>query len=236
MRKRLTQEEAEARCLANNYGWPDGVDFGLVHQKYPLICLTCGDNTPKVFADVGRSGCKKCANATMRSANTFTHDEAVARGLAAKHPALLLEPCKGNKFKHKYRFLDCGHKWETIPNSLWSGHGCGRCYGNHGPTYVYFMQHEGYNAYKIGITAVDQKSWHSRIRHHEYTGWTLVHKVRCETRDEAEAAEKAVLYSWRHFPDGVTPEQIKKGHGETVSRVYVKEADVISVMSDLALV
>jgi|TARA_R110001606_G_C15178810_1_gene629062 hypothetical protein len=161
----------------------------------------------------------------------LTQEEAEAKGLDAKYPAQLLEPYKGRMVKYKYRFLNCGHEWELSLNNLVTGRGCGACYLDLGPTYLYLLQHEGFKAFKIGITAVEHgRPWDSRIRQFEYKGWTLVHKVKFETRAEAEAAEQAVLYSWRYFPDGVRPEQMKDGYGETVSRVYVLPADVLAIM------
>ena len=234
MPKGFTQEEAETKCLENGYGWPEGFVYKNRRTKYPLICLTCGDNRFKFFGSVGKAN-GKCQSCNI-SAKALTHEEAVDRGLAAKHPALLLEEYKGYHVKHVYRFLRCKHEHEIRAYALDDGQGCGACWFDPGPTYVYFMQHEGFNAYKIGITRIDQEM--DRVFRLAYKGWTLVHKVEYETREEAEAVEKAVLYSWRHFPAALTPEQMPNdgGYGETVSRVYVKEADVISVMSDLALV
>ena len=223
---KLTQEEAEARCLANGYQWPEGFVYEGSQKKYPLICLKCGGNRPKKFNDVVRAGCMDCATNAWR----LTHDEVVERCLAAKYPAQLLEPYKGHcGVKHLYRFLECGHEWEITPNSLWERRGCGECFFDQGPTYVYLMEHDDLNAYKIGITPVGLKLWRSRIRQHERKGWTLVHKIELATRKEALGLEKAIVDSWRAqgWPAGVTAEQIDKGHGETVSRKHVNKQHLI---------
>jgi hypothetical protein len=125
---KVTHDEAVARALDNNYRWPKSVLFEKVMEKYPLICLTCGDDSPKWFHHVGRpgGGCKNCANVAMSLDRRLTQDQVVAQGLAAEHPAELLEPYKGRcDKKHKYRFLGCGHEHETTPNNLQQGTGCG---------------------------------------------------------------------------------------------------------------
>lgn len=219
MSARLTHEQVVARCLKHGYQWPQGVVFEGVMKKYPLICLTCDDNRPKYFHNVVQSGCRNCYDVALR----LKHEQVVAQGLMAKHPAQLLEPYKGrSKVKHLYRFLDCGHDSEISPHNLvHSGQSCGVCYFNHGLTYLYLMEHQGLDAYKIGVTAVEHgQRWNSRINEHARRSWTLVHKVEFATRNEALALEKAIVDSWKAqgFPPGATKEQILKGYGETVSR------------------
>ena len=234
MGSRLTQAEVEERCLEHGVKWPDGVVFEGTRKKYPVICLTCGDNTPKLFRNVGRKGCKTCDNV----AKSLTHDEVFARGLAADHPALLLEEYKGSLVKHLYRFVACGHEWEIAPSNLNDhGKGCGACYINQGPTYLYLMEHQGFDAFKIGVTAVEHSlPANSRIHRHGLEGWTLTLSVRFETRPEALKAEKTIIDSWRDqgFPHGVTPEQMKyDGEGETVSTENVTARSIKEMMRSL---
>jgi len=231
MSVRLTHQQVVARCLEHGYQWPQGVVFEGALKKYPLICLTCGDNRPKYFHNVVQSGCRNCYDV----ASSLTHDEVVARGLAAPHPAELLEPYKGrSKAKHLYRFLDCGHDSEITPHNLvHNGQSCGVCYFNHGLTYLYLMEHQGLDAYKIGVTAVEHgQRWNSRIDEHMRRGWTLVHKVEFATRNEALALEKTIVDSWRDqgFPPGVTKEQMLKGYGETVSRELATAKTIKEIM------
>ena len=235
--KKLTQAEAEERALANGYRWPEGVIYEGGRTNYPLICLTCGDNTPKRFTNVGKCGCKKCHYVAQSLAQTLTHDEAVARGLAADHPALLLEEYKGAMVKHLYLFKDCGHEWEIQPNNLYLGRGCGECFHDQGLTYLYLMEHQGLAAFKIGVTAVEHGNpYDSRIYRHGLEGWTLTLSVRFEIRAEALKAEKKIIDSWREqgFPPGVTPEQMKYGgEGETVSTELVTARSIKEMMWSL---
>ena len=226
----LTQAEIEERCLANGYRWPEGVSYEGVKKNYPLICLTCGDNTPKWFTNVGQNGCKKCHYVAQSLAQTLTHDEAVAQGLAADHPALLLEEYKGTLVKHLYLFKDCGHEWEIQPNNLYLGRGCGECFHDQGLTYLYLMEHQGLAAFKIGVTAVEHSlPTDSRIHRYGLDGWTLTLSVRFETRAEALKAEKKIIDSWREqgFPPALQPGQMRRGgEGETVSRQLVTSGSI----------
>ena len=216
----LTQEAAVARVEANGFEWLDGPYLGHT-LKYQLRCTTCGEVTHKSFKEVGKSGCKKCSYTAKGASYRLTHDEAVARGLASDHPAQLLEPYKGRKVKHLYRFVECGHEQGITPHNLNDhGHGCGSCWFDLGPTYVYVLSNKQYEASKIGVTAVEHsKPTDSRIHQLGREGWILVDKFRCDTRDEALAIEKEIVDSWkdRGFPPGVTKDQIKGGYGETIA-------------------
>jgi predicted GIY-YIG superfamily endonuclease len=226
----LTQDEAVARCLEHGYQWPEGVVYEGAKKSYPLVCSICGNDCPKRFHNLGKRGCKKCA----RVARALTHEEVEARGLAAKYPAQLLEPYKGDlRFKHLYRFLRCGDEWEITPNNLGKGKGCGQCYHDQFRTYVYVMEHEEFDAYKIGVTSASPTWPHrSRIYQHESNGWTLVIKLEMATRKEAMALEKATVDGWRAkgFRAGVTKEQMLSGYGETVSRGRVDLCDILGMM------
>lgn len=224
----LTQDEVVARCLEHGYQWPEGVVYEGAKKSYPLVCLICGNDCPKRFNNLGKRGCKQCA----RVARALTHEEVEARGLAAKHPAQLLEPYKGDlRFKHLYRFLECGHEWEIDPNNLGKGKGCGECYHNQGPTFVYLMEHDGFNAYKIGITAVEHKvESRDRIRMHESDGWKFVNKVEHSTRAEALARETAVLDFYSDVEPALTPEEMSRGWGETLFRDQVDVHQIYLMM------
>jgi len=233
----LTQAEIEERCLANGYRWPEGVSYEGVKKNYPLICLTCGDNTPKRFSNVGQCGCKKCYGVAFGLAQTLTHDEAVAQGLGADHPALLLEQYKGVLVKHLYRFKACGHEWTISPNNLDNGRGCGECFHDQGLTYLYLMEHQGLAAFKIGVTAVEHSlPTDSRIHRYGLDGWTLTLSVRFETRAEALKAEKTIIDSWRDqgFPPALQPGEMKyRGEGETVLTELVTARSIKEMMWSL---
>jgi len=225
MPPKLTQETVEARCSANGFAWPKGVVFRKTQEKYPLICLTCGNDTPKWFSAVGVTGCKKCADVEM----SLTHDEVVAQGLAAKHPAQLLDPYKVCMVKHRYLFFKCGHEWEITPHHLDNGHGCGVCWYDQGPTYVYLMERDG--VLKIGITPVKPKlAKHSRIYKHSLDGFSLVHKEKHKTRKKALAREAAVL-DLRNGGPALKPGEMRHhGEGETFFKDQVDVNQIIGTM------
>ena len=163
---------------------------------------------------------------------TLTQKEVEARCLEADHPALLLEEYKGALIKHKYRFLACGHEWGIAPYKLHAGRGCGACYLDQGSTYLYLMEHDGLDAFKIGITAVKHKeAKRSRIRQHSRKGWELVFKLQVETRAEAETIEKRIIESWRDqgFPQALESGTLRNGgEGETVSRQLIHVNEIIN--------
>jgi len=93
-----------------------------------------------------------------------------------------------------------------------------------GPTYVYLLESEEFDAYKVGITGVHHRT-RNRIDLFGPKGWELVHKVEYPTRREARAAERAIVDSWRDLGCGpaVTADQMKYGgETETVSRAVNK--------------
>ena len=230
MTSAVTQVEAEERCLANGFAWPDGVVYKNNYTKYPLICLTCGDDTPKGLNTVGRHGCKKCFHVAKGLAKMLPHDEVVDRGLAALHPALLLEEYKGKGVKHLYRFFECGHEWEISPENLHKGKSCGACAYDQGATYVYLLQRG--NILKVGVTSVEHKKpTNCRIHQLGTDGFSLVHKAEHKTRKEALTIEKLIVDS-RNGGPALKPGDMKyDGYGETFFKDQVDVNQIVRMMA-----
>ena len=113
--------------------------------------------------------------------------------------------------------------------------GCGTCRFEQGPTFVYLLAHDEYNAFKIGFTAVVHKERTSdRLAYLQRDGWDVIYKVRYETRNEAIAIETTIKNSWKAqgFSPAVGQHQIWYGYTETVSKDLVDVNEIIKLMKE----
>ena len=148
----------------------------------------------------------------------YTTEE--AKAVIAKREGYWLaeDDYRGGGEKHFIGF-PCSHvNLVKFNNVSGKGQGCGECFFDQGPTYVYVVVSANHEAYKVGVDAVEQKN-SRRIYKHGIRGWRLIFKVRFETRREALAVEQMIIDSWREkgFPPAVTNDDlIDDGYSETV--------------------
>lgn len=90
-----------------------------------------------------------------------------------------------------------GHEWESTVSNRTHGQGCPECaeYGfNPGrPGYLYFLEHQAFSAFKIGITNVHT----SRLEAFRLRGWVVVHLELFEIGAMAAEAERRIKQWWR---------------------------------------
>jgi hypothetical protein len=98
-----------------------------------------------------------------------------------------------------------------------------------GPGVLYLMEHESFNALKIGISST--KSQRDRIGQHRAYGWRTVEVWSSENVQKARSIEQSVINWWRttlNAPQAVESEKMPQGgHTETVSKSIVSKDQVL---------
>jgi hypothetical protein len=126
-----------------------------------------------------------------------------------------------------------GHEWESTVNNRSHGQGCPECadYGFNPskPGYVYFIEHERFQAFKVGITNVGT----NRLAMFQLNGWRVVNLELFERGADAVIVERAILRWWRdelRLPPWLTINEMRKtaGWSETVSSAALIAPDCIA--------
>jgi hypothetical protein len=98
-----------------------------------------------------------------------------------------------------------------------------------GPGILYLMEHERFNALKIGIS--NAESQRDRIGQHRANGWRTVEVWSAENVQKARNIEQSVINWWRatlNAPYAVASERMPQGgHTETVSMLAVSRDQVL---------
>lgn len=117
------------------------------------------------------------------------------------HPTLNEDrsPSHFAEFSNKKAWWNCpeGHSWESTISNRTHGQGCPMC-AEHGfnpgkPGYLYFLQHDGFNALKIGITNVGT----TRLEAFQQRGWNVLNLELFERGGDAAAIETVIKRWWR---------------------------------------
>ena len=90
------------------------------------------------------------------------------------------------------------HQWESTVSNRSHGQGCPECvehggFNPHKPGYVYFLEHPGFSAYKVGITNVGT----NRLAAFQLRGWQVLTLELFETGSHAQLVERAIKRWWR---------------------------------------
>ena len=91
-----------------------------------------------------------------------------------------------------------GHEWLSTVNNRSHGQGCPECVEGGGfnpgkPGYVYFLEHAGMRAFKIGITNVGT----TRLAAFQLRGWQVINLELFGNGAGAAAVERAIKQWWR---------------------------------------
>lgn len=97
-------------------------------EKLTLHCLKCGNiwrSTPHGL--LRGHGCPKCGYKKQRDAQRRTHEQFL-EDLKKVNPDIeLIDKYVNNHTRVHFRCTVCNRVWETVPNSVLSGHGCPSC-------------------------------------------------------------------------------------------------------------
>ncbi|MGN7191981.1 zinc-ribbon domain-containing protein [Curtobacterium sp. SAFR-003] len=115
-----------------------------------------------------------------------------------------------------------GHEWRSTVNNRSHDQGCPVC-ADHGfqssrPGFVYFLEHEGFRAFKVGIT----NEGTVRLDLFQLEGWTVLNLERFDDGRLAMQVESAIKRWWRKdlgLPIWLGPEDMARTSGwtETIS-------------------
>lgn len=154
------------------------------------------------------------------------------------HPTMNdgVTPFDLNQFSNSVRWWCCdkGHEWQSTVNNRTHGQGCPDCSEGGGfkrskPGFVYFLEHEVFSAFKVGITNVGT----SRLDHFSADGWKVLYLELFEDGAHALAVEGAIKHWWRvdlGLPMWLGPEDMQRTSGwtETAPSAELDELECIN--------
>jgi len=200
--KHLTQKEVADRYLTK------GLKLLVVYnhnRTEPLKsqCLKCKRIVDPTLASIRKSanGCKYCAGTYVDA------DEATEFMISKGYQPLA--KYRGTDSPWKCRHIICGTICQPAYGTIKRGRGgCRNCadwgYSYDKKSYLYFIKHTEFGAFKVGIANVSKLMKSDRLHKHEIHGWEII-KV------------------W-NFDDGVTPMEI-----ETQFFTFIREKRGIPV-------
>jgi len=147
------------------------------------------------------TGCPACAGQVVIPGRNdlATRDPAVAKQW---HPNRNgdLDPRAVAVYSNRKAWFLCeaGHEWQSTVNNRTHGQGCPECAERGGfnpgkPGFVYFLEHEAFRAFKIGIT----NEGTTRLAAFQVRGWNVLNLEYFERGDNAAAVERAIKQWWR---------------------------------------
>jgi hypothetical protein len=140
------------------------------------------------------------------------------------------------QYSNSIRWWLCGygHEWESTVNNRSHGQNCPSCSEGGGfkralPGYVYFLEHRGFSAFKIGITNVGTK----RLAQFQSVGWKILNLEHFDNGAHAVVVESIVKHWWRvglGLPMWLGPEEMPRTSGwtETVHSTEVNAIECIA--------
>ncbi|WP_104088703.1 MULTISPECIES: zinc-ribbon domain-containing protein [unclassified Cryobacterium] len=129
---------------------------------------------------------------------------------------------------------ELGHEWESTVSNRTHGQNCPSCSEGGGfkralPGYVYFLEHPGFNAFKVGITNVGTK----RLAQFQSVGWEILNLELFEDGAHALMVEGIIKRWWRDglgLPMWLGPQEMPRTSGwtETVHSAEVTASECIA--------
>lgn len=180
------------------------------------------------------NGCPWCAGRWLEGFNDLA---TLNPSLAAEwHPTRngdLMPSMVSNGSEKKVWWLGaCGHDWDAIVSSRVLGRSCPTCsvtgFKPDRPGYLYFLEHPGFCAYKVGITNTGT----DRLTQFLSSGWKIQNLELFEYGAQARIVESVIKNWWRvdlGLRVWMRPEEMRiGGWTETVSSVEVTAAECIA--------
>lgn len=106
------------------------------------------------------------------------------------------------------------------------------------PTYLYVLEHNEFNAFKVGIGKYSNNLKNDRIHRLSKEGWKLVQKYSYETGLEALEDENLIFNELRinrKIPIFLSADLMSKtaGHTETIGRDFIQIAELIKLVDEV---
>ena len=233
--KHLTQKEVASRFLAK--GLKLLVDYNHDNTE-PLKsrCLKCKRIVDPTLQSIRQSanGCKYCAGTYV--------DAEEAREFMISKGFQPLSKYTGTDSPWKCRHIICGTTCEPTYGTIKRGHGgCRNCaewgYSYDKKSYLYFIKHKEFGAYKVGIANISKLRKSDRLHKHEIHGWEVIKVWNFDNGAlpmEIEAQFFAVIRQERGIPIFLKKGTMKyEGETETFAVSAIKESEVKKILTSL---
>ncbi len=233
--KHLTQKEVASRYLAK------GLKLLVIYNHdntEPLKsrCLKCKRIVDPTLASIRRSanGCKYCAG-------TYVDAEEARDFMISKGFQPLMKYI-GTDSPWKCRHIICGTICEPTYGTIKRGMGgCRNCaewgYSYDKKSYLYFIKHTQFGAYKVGIANTSKLRKSDRLHKHEIHGWEVIKVWNFDNGAipmEIEAQFFAVIRQERGIPIFLKKGTMKyEGETETFALSAIKESEVKRILTSL---
>lgn len=211
-------DEVEASELMVANGVQPLAAYPGASEPWPCTCLNCFREITPTYGNVskGHTPCVYCARKRI--------DPKVAFDVSLTRRLKPLEEFPGAVAPWRVKCLKCGRHTSTtwtIINAKKTGSGCSSCtsYGFKPavPTFLYLIEHETKDAYKVGIANLGS----GRMKKHRRNGWQINRLYRFEHGSDAYALEQEIVRWLRR--DLLIPPAFTRGDGwtETMPRTSI---------------
>jgi hypothetical protein len=233
--KHLTQKEVASRYLAK------GLKLLVVYNHdnaEPLKsrCLKCKRIVDPTLASIRKSanGCKYCAGTYVDAEEA--RDFMISKGFQP------LTKYIGTDSPWKCRHIICGNTCEPTYGTIKRGRGgCRNCaewgYSYDKESYLYFIKHRQFGAYKVGIANTSKLKKSDRLHKHEIHGWEVIKVWNFDNGAlpmEIEAQFFTVIRQERGIPIFLKKGTMKyEGETETFALSAIKESEVKRILTSL---
>jgi hypothetical protein len=232
----MPEDEAERILLAS--GARPLESFPGIMLGWRSECTKCGREIRPTLHNLARptrlGACRYCAGRGV------DHEAAVEQMVTAGIQPVADFPGSDNPWPGIC--LQCGSPVQPRYSGIKAGQGgCTKCaapgFSDAKPGFVYLVESEAWNAYKIGIANTER-----RLDEHRREGWTVVAESGrplvwdFDAGRDARDAERAVLMRWRAAgAKPVVPSVVmrQKGASETVTRFPERIVEVTDVLDRL---
>jgi len=233
--KHLNQEEVARRYLVKGLKLLATYNHDN-NESLKSRCLTCKRIVDPTLASIRKSanGCKYCAGTYV--------DAEEAREFMISKGFEPLTKYKGTDSPWKCRHIICGSICTPSYGTIKRGRGgCRNCadwgYSYDKKSYLYFIKHSGFSAYKVGIANVSNLKKSDRLHKHGNHGWEIVRVWNFDNGSipmEIEAQFFRLIRKERGIPIFLKKGTMKyEGETETFAQSEIKESEVQKILTSL---
>lgn len=231
----LNKDKAREFFLA--MGFEPQEEFRTVNLPWKSKCLTCGKTVSPTYGNVSQG--KKCPYCKGNKV-----DEKDAIELMRRYGYEPLEPYSRNNTKWRCIHLTCKNEVFPTYGAINQGYGGCRFCATSGfqyarASYLYFIEHQELNAYKVGIANKQTSVKKDRLRKLGHGGWTAVKTWEFAEGTKPSKAE-AIFFNKLRVEMGISQflsdENMRYGGAtETFDRDRIAQSKVIAMINEILI-